>query len=172
MILLKIVDGLNNSGALNGTKISGDPFYQLFGDKMIKESKVGKQIGKNVAFFGAGNISLFLNDLTFHLCSSCSGIVQICYDSTAPNSALKGSCSSFSQCEIKIDGENSFIKFNDKIGVRFDETCDTLRIKADFSKINNIEIETCSPKIENGIINLVVKRADYGCRVEAVSCYL
>uniref|UniRef100_A0A914Z6A5 Uncharacterized protein n=1 Tax=Panagrolaimus superbus TaxID=310955 RepID=A0A914Z6A5_9BILA len=95
-------------------------------------------------------------------------IIQICYDSTSPNSDLQGSCDP-SQCELKIDIDNTLVKFsvvNAKINVG--QICDALRIRDTETKFNTISaIQTCPPKIVDGIIHLFVTKAE--CQVEVVN---
>uniref|UniRef100_A0AC34G0A8 Uncharacterized protein n=1 Tax=Panagrolaimus sp. ES5 TaxID=591445 RepID=A0AC34G0A8_9BILA len=176
-------DELNKVDALNGTKIVDKNVEKIdFGDDelLIDESKVGTQKGKNVALAGYNekiNLSLInaLTDssLTFRFCTGVTGIIQICYDSTSPNSDLQGSCSP-SQCELKVTIDGTAVSFNaDKSKHDLGAICDNFKInneKSDFSRYLNIQ--TCPPRIENGIIHLDVKAAKPEHRIEVVSCCL
>uniref|UniRef100_A0AC34GTY8 Uncharacterized protein n=1 Tax=Panagrolaimus sp. ES5 TaxID=591445 RepID=A0AC34GTY8_9BILA len=97
--------------------------------------------------------------------------IQICYDSTSPNSDFQGSCSP-SQCEFKVNIVNTAVSFygdGDSLSVELGSVCDNLKVhdrKSQFNTINNIQ--TCPPRIENGIIHLNVIKADPQCQVEVV----
>uniref|UniRef100_A0AC34FYB1 Transmembrane protein n=1 Tax=Panagrolaimus sp. ES5 TaxID=591445 RepID=A0AC34FYB1_9BILA len=172
-------DELNKFDAFNGTEIVDKNVEEIyFGDDELfnDESKVGTQKGKNVALAGYNekiNLSLInaLTDssLTFRFCTGVTGIIQICYDSTSPNSDLRGSCSP-SQCELKVNIEGTAVSFNaDKSTMQIGLICDNFQIfnvKSNFRTILNIE--TCPPKIENGIIHLDVKAAKPEHRIEVV----
>uniref|UniRef100_A0A914ZB49 Uncharacterized protein n=1 Tax=Panagrolaimus superbus TaxID=310955 RepID=A0A914ZB49_9BILA len=137
---------------------------------MKDESKVGKQNGRNVVLNGfSENINLTLKDstLTFKLCTPCSGTIQICYDSISPNSNLQGSCDP-SQCELKINIKKTAVTFNsDTSQMDVGTICDYLRIQNTETKFNTISaIQTCPPKIVDGIIHLFVTKAE--CQVEVV----
>uniref|UniRef100_A0AC34FTG3 Uncharacterized protein n=1 Tax=Panagrolaimus sp. ES5 TaxID=591445 RepID=A0AC34FTG3_9BILA len=172
-------DELNKFYASNGTKIVDEHVEQLFADKSIEESKVGRQNGRNVTLTGeSGNINLTLKGpaLTFRFCTGYTGIIQICYDTTSPNSALKGSCDSSSQCElyIDIDKENG-IKFSATDTNRYDfgSVCHDFQIYDTESIFHSFTlIRTCPPRIENGIIHLDVKAVEPQCQVEVVDAII